>query len=101
MNPETNRRTGGRESLGAVFAILKHPTRRRILLELQWGDEVDPTEFVRISELHHLHIPKMEEPEWIDWNERKGTIRRGPNYGEIEPLMELLLDNQDQLPGRL
>jgi hypothetical protein len=33
----------------------------------------------------------------IDWDPETGTVRRGPAFGEIEPLLDVLVTSQDTL----
>nr|WP_218153825.1 hypothetical protein [Halopelagius inordinatus] len=53
-------------------------------------------------ELRHVHLPKLEESGLIEWNRESGAVARGPEFEEIEPLLELLANGYDQfLQSRL
>jgi hypothetical protein len=51
--------------------------------------------------LRHVHLPKLDESDLVDWDEEAGTVARGPRYAEVEPFLELLVRNQHELPGHL
>jgi hypothetical protein len=58
----------------------------------------DADETVLQSELVHSHLPKLEDMGYIEWDRDTGKIRKGPNWNEIAPLLELIHDHQDELP---
>lgn len=43
------------------------------------------------------HLPKLVEYGYVDWNRDAGAVERGPDFDEIEPLLELLSDHRDEL----
>lgn len=102
---------GTDRSLDRMFDALSHPYRRRILLlvsehnprdedELSVEDlatEEDDLELLT-TELYHAHLPKLAEAGYIEWDEDARTIRRGPNFDEIAPLLRLMHDHQEELP---
>jgi hypothetical protein len=51
--------------------------------------------------LRHVHLPKLDEADLIDWDSDAGTVARGPRFAEAEPFLRLLVRNQHELPGRL
>jgi cytochrome c553 len=53
------------------------------------------------SELHHVHLPKLEDYGLIEWNRTSDLIAKGPRFDEIEPLLDVLADNQEVLDGIL
>lgn len=57
------------------------------------GDEVD-----LLVTIHHVHLPKLEEYGFVEWDRDTDELRRGPNFEEIAPLLELLDDHRDELP---
>ena len=98
--------------LDTIFRALSHPTRRHILTTLRQKqlrrsneipvaaltpDESDNGRFhVR---LYHQHLPRLDTVGFISWNPDEETIRPGPNYGAITPVVDLLDANQDELPA--
>jgi hypothetical protein len=90
-------------SLNRSFTILAHPYRRRILLLVGQHNPRDEREFsvddlatddddleLLTTELYHIHLPKLVDAGYIDWDEETSTIRRGPNFDEIAPLLRLM-----------
>lgn len=93
---------------------MSDPCRRRILFRLGRGG-VDPRAIgidPRVSSelgnedpgvletlLFHTHPPNLAEKEYIEWHPDSGAIWCGPHFGEIEPLLELLVDYRDELPA--
>jgi hypothetical protein len=94
-----------------MFDVLRHPYRRRILMLVSEHNPRDENEFsvdalatedddleLLTTELFHVHLPKLAEAGYIEWDEDTHTIRRGPNLDEIAPLLRLIDDHQDELP---
>lgn len=97
-----------RPGVGRVLEALGKSHRRRILIELRYGrvnhvDDVvmrgggsDPTGSE--LQLRHTHLPKLVDRGYIEWDPDTGEISRGPNYHEIEPLLDLIERHGDELP---
>lgn len=95
-------------SLDDTFAVLNHAYRRRILsLLAQHGlrTEFEVDDLIRSGEdqhievaLHHNHLPKLDRIGFIEWDREANTIGRGSHFEEIEPVLELLLEHQEELP---
>jgi DNA-binding transcriptional ArsR family regulator len=102
--------SAGANPLDRMFDALKHPSRRRILLlvsehESRDGDGVAVTDLATegaleplATELYHAHLPKLAEAGYIEWNGGTQTIRQGPDYEEIEPLLRLMSEHRNELP---
>lgn len=102
----TERETALDDMLDAVADI----QRRKLLVALLdhnpqddspaiLADAADETDaFERIVQMEHVHLPKLAEYGFIDWNEEGDKVSKGPNFDEIRPLLELLLDHEDELP---
>jgi hypothetical protein len=54
--------------------------------------------FDRRVTMHHVHLPKLEDYGFVEWDSDTGEVVRGPCFGEIEPLLELLDEHRDELP---
>ena len=48
--------------------------------------------------LFHNHLPRLKERGYVSWDREAGTIERGPNWTEVEPLLRLLDAHRDELP---
>jgi hypothetical protein len=51
--------------------------------------------------LRHVHLPKLDESDLVEWDDDAGTVARGPRFAEAEPFLQLLVRNQHALPGHL
>lgn len=105
------------ERFDRVLDALNHPYRRRLLvslLEHNPQDDDDPQEssvdlgdasVIGIDEelvqmeMFHNHLPKLEELGYIRWDREAGTISKGPNWDEVEPLLQLLHKHREELPA--
>lgn len=99
------------EAIDQALSALSKTPRRRVLLALKEDSprqletfvtgEIAPDtregETIRV-ELYHRHFPRLDESNYIDWEEDTGRIRRGEDFEEIRPLLELLEDHPDKLP---
>ena len=100
-----------RTTLDELFDVLSKPPRRRILSALADTNPREEAEFVPgeftsderredvVVRLHHTHLPKLDEPGFIEWNPDSKTVERGPRFDEISPVVELLIDHRDELPS--
>ncbi|RQG95496.1 DUF7344 domain-containing protein [Natrarchaeobius chitinivorans] len=100
-----------RATLDELFDVLSKPPRRRILTALADTNPSEDAEFVPrdfapngrredvLPRLHHSHLPKLDEADFIEWNPHSKTITHGPSFDEIEPLVELMIDHEDELPA--
>lgn len=53
----------------------------------------------RELQLYHNHLPKLAAEDLIEWDREAGVVSRGPDFGEIEPLVRLLASNPQVFPG--
>lgn len=80
-----------------LFDALGDTERRRILLTLLNDRSRDGSmraEFPRerereTIEKHHVHLPKLSDHGFIEWDEEAGTVTRGPRFDEVSPFLEL------------
>lgn len=92
-----------------LFAALADKHRREILLELLdrgASEKISAAEKLRgpepefenlQTELHHNHLPRLEEVGLIRWDTASTEISRGPRYDEIEPILQALKEHGDRL----
>jgi predicted transcriptional regulator len=62
------------------------------------GSENDADGVGRPVAMKHIHLPKLADYGFIDRDEETREVSRGPNFGAIRPLLELLEDHEDELP---
>lgn len=53
----------------------------------------------RLVTMHHVHLPKLVDYGFIEWDEGNHEVMKGPTFDEIRPLLELLDDHEDELPS--
>jgi len=88
-----------------LFSILSDVRRRQILvvlLEASPGESVDLEEIPTVSqartETRHVHLPKLDDSGFVDWDRDSGHVSRGPAFEEGAPVVRLLHDNRADLP---
>ncbi|KAB1190710.1 MULTISPECIES: transcriptional regulator [Haloferax] len=100
-----------------VFEALANRYRRQLLVTLavmnpQQDETLDPFELVDGTTegddsdathvaLFHVHLPKLSNHGFIDWDEETGELCTGTAWGEIEPVVDVLQENRDELPDGL
>ena len=52
----------------------------------------------RLVSMHHVHLPKLDEYGFINWNEDTHEVTKGAKFDDFRPLLELLEDHEDELP---
>lgn len=92
-----------RSRLDDLFDVLTHRYRRRLLVALLYDPRTAleiPDESTQASEVefHHVHLPKLEEQGFIEWDRRTRTISPGPAFEGIRPLLGLLDEHSGELP---
>lgn len=50
-------------------------------------------------QLHHVHLPKLEDAGVIEWEQGTQIVSQGPQFDRLEPVLRLLFTNQDRLPN--
>ena len=45
--------------------------------------------------MHHIHLPKLAEYGFIEWNQADNLVVQGPRFDEIRPHLRLLAEQQD------
>lgn len=61
-------------------------------------DETDRETMERLLEMRHVHLPKLVEYGFIEWDQESDEVSKGPAFDEIRPLLELLAAHEDELP---
>ncbi|WP_410767145.1 hypothetical protein [Haloferax sp. DFSO60] len=96
------------ELLNEVFEALSHEYRRRILFRLveedaelagtflsppTLGKQTEPD--ILSLKLHHVHLPKLDSAEFIDWDREDGSVSRGERFEAVVPLLEMLAEHEE------
>lgn len=101
-----------RQLTDTLFDALANGQRRRILFDLAERnlrddspiyidappDTTDDGE-TAVIELYHVHLPKLDDRDFIDWEPGSNTVEAGDRFEETAPTLELLRDNREELPA--
>lgn len=107
----------GYESTIAVnksLDALRHPKRRRLLFALFEETEAagidarcdiasvfDEQDAELQIELVHVHLPKLAEFGFIDWQVGDRVADPGPRWGDVEPILSVIHGHLTELPPTL
>jgi hypothetical protein len=80
-----------------LVALLEHNPQDDAPVVLADSEE-DGDSMERLVRMDHVHLPKLEEYGFIEWNEKTHEVAKGPNFDEIRPVLELLEGHDDELP---
>lgn len=81
-----------------LVALLEHnPQDDAPVVIADSNAESDAVE--RLISMQHVHLPKLVDYGFIEWNEDTHEVMKGPNFDEIRPLLELLDNHEDELPA--
>ena len=98
-----------------LFEVLSAEPRRQLVVTLM---DSDPNEWVPLPmaaqspavpidadalalELHHRHLPMLEDGEFIDWTREPFEATRGDRFEELSAVLASLHRNADTLPLQL
>jgi hypothetical protein len=86
-----------------AFNALANEDRRSFLLDLlesnpqdadvessTRGSVLTEAEQRAQTEMYHVHLPKLEEYGYIEWDEDTNEVIKGPQFEEIRPLLEFM-----------
>lgn len=100
-------------SMDTVLDVLAARYRRRLLMALlEHNPQDDDDTQIPIDEaldeedakslriaIKHGHLPKLEELGFVEWSRDENLVRKGPRFEDVKPLLELMDDHADELPG--
>ncbi len=94
------------------LSILSNVQRRRILLALLRENPQDVRtvtvdaldsngeEQGRAITMKHVHLPKLEDHECINWNREERNVTKGSQFDEIKPLLTVLKEFQGEISAQ-
>jgi hypothetical protein len=71
-----------------LFSLLDNNPLDHATVTIAGADEAETAEATLV--LHHRHLPKLAHAGAIEWDVRTDTIRRGPTYPQLRPVLELV-----------
>lgn len=80
-------------------ALIKLLESETVRLNTQDGTSSPPDGRVSPIQMHHVHLPKLDDHGFIDWDTDTGEVTRGPSFEEVRPVLEVLHDRRDALPA--
>ncbi|ELY42901.1 hypothetical protein [Natronorubrum tibetense] len=91
-----------------LFTALADPERRQILFDL--ADEPDsvnidsPPDTIANGgnerfKRYHVHLPMLDDYGFINWYPNANAIESGPQFDEIMPVLEVLVDHRKTFPA--
>ncbi|WP_435157367.1 hypothetical protein [Haladaptatus sp. DFWS20] len=118
MSKISSKQTGEREdkatiqeaSLDTFLKILADTDRRQLLVALLEYDSLDddysqiPADVTNSDEqesqlslqMTHIHLPKLDDADIIEWNQDDYAVRKGPRFDEIRPLLQMIREQADE-----
>jgi hypothetical protein len=87
-----------------LMRALSDARRRELLTALRDEDHIRPfpgDERSRTIQLHHVHLPLLEEAGLVAWDRDSGVVRRGEGFEAVEPILTALDARGDALPASL
>ena len=97
-------------TLDEQLSVLSNRHRRRLLMALAQRtpqpDRLAPSRALAADgggedqtiAVQHVHLPKLADHGFIDWDQDAHRVTKGPRFDEIEPLLTVLSENQEVLP---
>lgn len=95
-------------SFDDALDALAHRERRqllRALLESNPQDarpvragDADEAALEQLLAMRHVHLPKLQDYGFVEWDRDTDEVSTGPNFAEIRPLLDLLDDHAEELP---
>lgn len=84
------------DPIDAALQALASEQRRDVLQGLLDGDEVTVPDdnHQKVVSLAHNHLPHLADRHYIEYHHTEGglTVKRGANFGKLEPLLEFVLE---------
>lgn len=89
------------ESIDTALEALSEAPRREVLRSLSTpdGGPLAQDDLVgaagqdRGIELVHVHLPKLDDEDFLEWDREAGELRPGPRFDEARPLLETIREH--------
>ena len=90
----TSRRVSSPSGVSWEIAEADEVLLRRHLTSSREISEADE----ELLRAHHVHLPKLDDYGFVEWDRETNVVARGPRFEEVRPLLELLDGRRDELP---
>lgn len=99
------------DELDESLDALSHPLRRKVLTRLTAlavpdTPELEVEELVEEGDrgnetilLSHNHLPRLADSGFIDWDRERNVVTRGPQFDEVEAVIDVLASHEAELPA--
>lgn len=78
-----------------LFALTDHnPQTVSELANVPW---TLPESEETMASKHHIHLPKLVDYGFIEWDREEQVVTKGPRFDEIEPILDSLDENRNEL----
>ena len=73
----------------------QNPKRKLVVPEAVYRGDVERQQLE--SEMYHVHLPKLEELEFIKWDRESRVVTPGPRFDAITPYLRVVYEHRDKL----
>jgi len=80
-----------------LFGLLDENPRTDAPIDLDTPPDDVVAERTDRLEQRHVHLPKLDEYEYIEWIPSRSCVERGSRFDEIRPTLELLARHHGKL----
>lgn len=80
-----------------LVALLEHNPQDDAPVVVADSDS-DADAVSRLVQMNHVHLPKLADYGFIEWDKENHEVMKGPKFDEIRPLLKLLENHEDELP---
>jgi hypothetical protein len=79
-----------------LVALLDESARAESTVSVADGSTDDSRP--RLVEMDTVHLPKLAENGFIEWDRETNEVWRGPHYEDIRPVLTLIAERDEELP---
>ncbi|WP_335343067.1 transcriptional regulator [Halomontanus rarus] len=97
--------------LDEFFRSIANAQRRRLLVHMLSHNPEDESKVytgdieksdeelsILLVQMEQTHLPLLEDYGFINWDRKNHEVTKGPQFDEIRPLLEMIVNHRDELP---